>query len=97
MFTNYSMCIHMDNTTSSPDGLTDRFNKTLKAALQKVAIEDHLYHSYCLHTVRSLMQATGFLPFELLYACSWAVRGPLDIHKETCMEPKTCSDNVVSY
>ena len=36
-----------------------------------------------------------FPPFELLYGR--AVRGPLDILKESWKEPNKCGDNVVSY
>ena len=68
--------------------------------LRKVATENELngdkWLPYLLFAYREVPQdSTGFSPFELLY--SRAVRGPLDILKESWKEPKKCSDNVVSY
>ncbi|KAL5516317.1 hypothetical protein EMCRGX_G001610 [Ephydatia muelleri] len=82
------------------DGLVERFNITLKAMLRKVAAEDELnwdkWLPYLLFVYREVPQdSTGFSPFEPLYGR--AVRGPLDILKESWKEPKKCSDNVVSY
>ena len=68
------------------DGLVERFNHTLKSILRKTACEegknwDELL-PYLLFVYREVPQAsTGFSPFELLYGC--AVRGPLDVLKET--------------
>ncbi|KAL5497407.1 hypothetical protein EMCRGX_G013874 [Ephydatia muelleri] len=82
------------------DGLVERFNKTLKDMLQKVAADDEANWDkrvpYLLFAYREVPQdSTGFSPFDLLYGRS--VRGPLDILKESWKEPKRCSENVVSY
>ena len=97
--------LHVHPIWTSPyhpqtDGLVERFNKTLRAMLRKVAAEDKLnwdkWLPYLLFAYREVPQdSTGFSPFELLYGR--AVRGPLDILKESWKEPKKCSDNVVSY
>ena len=68
--------------------------------LRKVVAEDELnwdkWLPYLLFEYREVPQdSTRFSPFELLY--DRAVRGPLDILKESWKEPKKCSDNVVSY
>ena len=82
------------------DGLVERFNKTLKDMLLKIAADDKAnwdkWVPYILFAYREVPQdSTGFSPFELLYGRS--VRGPLDILKESWQEPKRCSENVVSY
>ena len=82
------------------DGLVERFNKTLKEMLRKVAADDGAnwdkWVPYLLFAYREVPQdSTGFSPFELLYGR--AVRGPLDILKESWKEPNKCGDNVVSY
>ena len=97
--------LHVHPIRTSPyhpqtDGLVEQFNKTLKAMLRKVAAEDELnwdkWLPYLLFAYREVPQdSTGFSPFELLYGR--AVRGPLDILKESWKEPKKGSDNVVSY
>ena len=97
--------LHVHPIRTSPyhpqtDGLVERFNKTLKAMLRKVAAEDELnwdkWLPYLLFAYQEVPQdSTGFSPFELLYGR--AVRGPLDILKGSWKEPKKCSDNVVSY
>ena len=82
------------------DGLVERFNKTLKEMLRKVAADDGAnwdkWVPYLFFAYREVPQdSTGFSPFELLYGR--AVRGPLDILKESWKEPRKCGDNVVSY
>ena len=68
------------------DGLVERLNQTLKSMLKKAAIGegkdwDKLI-PYLLFAYREVPQSsTGFSPFELLYGR--AVRGPLDILRET--------------
>ena len=69
-------------------------------AEEKVAADDGVnwdkWMPYLLFAYQEVPQdSTGFSPFELLYGR--AVRGPLDILKESWKEPKKCSDNVVSY
>ena len=82
------------------DGLTERFNQTLKSMLRKFATKegkdwDRLI-PYLLFTYREVPQAsTGFSPFELLYGRS--VRGPLDVLKESWEARKKSSESVVSY
>ena len=82
------------------DGLVERFNKTLKAMLRKIAADDiknwDKWLPFLLFAYREVPQAsTGFAPFELLYGR--AVRGPLDIVKESWKESKWVKENVVSY
>ena len=81
--------IHPIRTTPyhpQTDGLVERFNKTLKSLLWKAAVDvgkdwDKLL-PYLLFAYQEVLQAsTGFSPFELLYGR--AVRGPLDILRET--------------
>ena len=82
------------------DGLTERFNQTLKSMLRKYVTKegkdwDKLI-PYLLFAYREVPQATtGFSPFELLYGRS--VRGPLDVLKESWEARKKSSENVVSY
>ena len=54
------------------DGLVERFNKTLKAMLRKIAANDiknwDKWLPFLLFVYREVPQAsTGFAPFELLY------------------------------
>ena len=82
------------------DSLVERFNQTLKAMLRRAATEegrdwDKLI-PYLLFAYREVPQAsTGFSPFELLYGR--AVRGPLDILKETWEASSHSNESVVSY
>ena len=97
--------LHIHSIRTSPyhpqtDGLVERFNQTLKSMLRKVVTKegkdwDKLL-PYLLFAYREVPQAsTGFSPFELLYGR--AVRGPLDIIRETWEAEEKCDDSVVSY
>ena len=97
--------LHVHPIRTSPyhpqtDGLVERFNKTLKAMLRKIAADDiknwDKWLPFLLFAYREVPQAsTGFAPFELLYGR--AVKGPLDIVKESWKETKQVKENVVSY
>lgn len=68
------------------DGLTERFNQTLKQMLRKFVNETgsdwDQWLPYLLFAYREVPQAsTGFSPFELLYGHE--VRGPLALLRET--------------
>ena len=83
------------------DGLVERFNSMLKSMLRKCMMEegkdwDKLL-PYVLFTYCEVPQTTtGFSPFELLYGR--AVRGPVDVLKETWEASENTSDeSVVSY
>ena len=75
--------IHPIRTTPyhlQTDGLVQRFNKTLKSMLKKVASKEGQHWDtllpYILFAYREVPQAaTGFLPFELVFGRE--VRGPL--------------------
>ena len=83
------------------DGLVERFNQTLKAMLRRTATDegkdwDKLI-PYVLFAYREVPQSsTGFSPFELVYGRG-AVRGPLDVLKETWESDSHSSESVVSY
>ncbi|KAG7482175.1 SCAN domain-containing [Solea senegalensis] len=84
------------------DGLTERFNQTLKQMLRKFVSETGAdwdnWLPYLLFAYREVPQAsTGFSPFELLY--SREVRGPLALLKETWMpdEDLPQPQNILSY
>ncbi|XP_037831815.1 uncharacterized protein LOC119617061 isoform X2 [Kryptolebias marmoratus] len=84
------------------DGLTERFNQTLKQMLRKFVNETGTdwdqWLPYLLFAYREVPQAsTGFSPFELLYG--YEVRGPLSLLRETWEGDKERSQavNVVSY
>ena len=82
------------------DGLVERFNKTLKTMVRKMAISEgrdwDTLLPYVLFAYREVPQAsTGFSPFELLYGRE--VRGPLDVLRETWEEPTSGGENVISY
>ena len=82
------------------DGLVERFNQTLKAMLRRTATDegkdwDKLI-PYVLFAYREVPQSsTGFSPFELVYG--HAVRGPLDVLKETWESHPRSSESIVSY
>ena len=97
--------LHVHPIRTSPyhpqtDGLVERFNQTLKAMLRKSAQTegkdwDKLL-PFMLFAYREVPQAsTGFSPFELLYGR--AVRGPLDILRESWEAEKRSDESVVSY
>ena len=82
------------------DGLVERFNKTLKTMVRKMAISEgrdwDTLLPYVLFAYREVPQAsTGFSPFELLYGRE--VRGPLDVLRETWEEPTSGGENVISH
>ena len=82
------------------DGLVERFNKTLKAMLKKVASEEgrdwDTLLPYILFAYREVPQATtGFSPFELVFGRE--VRGPLDVLKEGWEANKRSSESVVAH
>ena len=78
----------------------ERFNKTLKSLLRKATSDigkdwDKLL-PFLLFAYREVPQAsTGFSPFELLYGR--AVRGPLDVLKETWEAEQRSTESVVSH
>ena len=82
------------------DGLVERFNRTLKGMLRKTISEegkdwDKLL-PYVLFAYREIPQSsTGFSPFELLY--ERAVRGPLDILRESWEANESGDVSVASY
>lgn len=84
------------------DGLTERFNQTLKQMLRKFASEKNSdwdqWLPYLLFAYREVPQtSTGFSPFELLYGRE--VRGPLTLLKEKWegKHDDIHSTNVVDY
>ncbi len=84
------------------DGLTERFNQTLKQMLRKFVDETgrdwDQWLPYLLFAYREVPQAsTGFSPFELLYGHE--VRGPLTILKEVWEGDcgKSEPTNIVSF
>ena len=82
------------------DGLVERFNRTLKAMLKKVASEEgrdwDILLPYILFAYREVPQATtGFSPFELVFGRE--VRGPLDVLKEGWEANKRSSESVVAH
>ena len=82
------------------DGLVERFSQMLKAILRRTVTDegkdwDKLI-PYVLFAYREVPQSsTGFSPFELVYGR--AVRGPLDVLKETWEADSHSSESVVSY
>nr|XP_033936295.1 uncharacterized protein K02A2.6-like [Pseudochaenichthys georgianus] len=84
------------------DGLTERFNQTLKQMLRKFVNNSGTdwdqWLPYLLFAYREVPQAsTGFSPFELLYGHE--VRGPLSLLREIWEGNKARDDsvNIVSY
>ncbi|XP_068069442.1 uncharacterized protein isoform X2 [Danio rerio] len=84
------------------DGLTERFNQTLKQMLRKFVDETgknwDQWLPYILFAYREVPQAsTGFSPFELLYGHE--VRGPLTLLKEMWegIKGEREPSNVVAY
>ncbi len=84
------------------DGLTERFNQTLKQMLRKFVSETgrdwDQWLPYLLFAYREVPQAsTGFSPFELLYGRD--VRGPLALLQEMWEgnPEREESTSVVSY
>ena len=82
------------------DRLVERFNKTLKSMLKRVASEEgqdwDTLLPYIVFAYREVPQvATGFSPFELVFGRE--VRGPLDILKEEWETGKRASESVVSH
>ncbi|KAL5481930.1 hypothetical protein EMCRGX_G022205 [Ephydatia muelleri] len=82
------------------DGLVERFNQTLKAMLQKAAVQEgkdwDLLIPYALFAYREVPQcSTGFSPFELLYGRD--VRGPLDVLKESWEATEKSGESMVSH
>lgn len=82
------------------DGLVEQFNRTLKNMLRKTVTDegkdwDRLL-PYVLFAYWEVPQSsTGFSPFELLYG--HAVRGPLDVLRESWEGEKQTDESVVSY
>ncbi|KAL1246972.1 hypothetical protein QQF64_034274 [Cirrhinus molitorella] len=84
------------------DGLTERFNQTLKNMLRKFVSDTgrdwDKWLPFLLFAYREVPQAsTGFSPFELLYG--WQVQGPLDLIRKS-WEDSTCREEekgIVQY
>ena len=80
--------------------MVERFNRTLKNMLRKTVTDegkdwDRLL-PYVLFAYREVPQSsTGFSPFELLYGR--AVRGPIDVLRESWEGEKQSGESVVSY
>ena len=82
------------------DGLVERFNQTLKGMLSKAATTEGKDWDklilYLLSAYREVPQSsTGFSPFELVYGR--AVRGPLDILRESWEANHRSNESVVSH
>ena len=92
--------LHKSPYHPQTDGLVERFNQTLKSKLRKHATKegkdwDRLL-PYVLFAYREVPQgSTGFSPFVLLYRR--AVRGPLDILRETWEVSEKSSESVISH
>ncbi|KAI4897040.1 hypothetical protein NFI96_014401, partial [Prochilodus magdalenae] len=93
--------IHTTPYHPQTDGLTERFNQTLKQILRKLANSNgtdwDAWLPFALFAYREVPQASsGFSPFELLYGRQ--VRGPLDVLKEAWDgENKEEKLNILSY
>ena len=96
--------LHIHSIRTSPyhpqtDGLVERFNQTLKSMVSKAVTTErkdwdklipYLLFAYC----EVPQSSTGFSPFELVYGC--AVRGPLDILRESWEASHRSSESVVT-
>ena len=97
--------LHVKAVKTSPyhpqtDGLVERFNRTLKGMLRKTVDKegkdwDKLL-PYVLFAYREVPQSsTGFFPLELIYGR--AVRGPLDILRESWEAGEKSDESIVSH
>uniref|UniRef100_A0A1X7TVH1 Reverse transcriptase domain-containing protein n=1 Tax=Amphimedon queenslandica TaxID=400682 RepID=A0A1X7TVH1_AMPQE len=82
------------------DGLVERFNGTLKRMLRSCTSRNpkewNTLLPYLLFAYREVpQQSTGFSPFELLYGR--AVRGPLDVLKESWETKEDHAEDIVTY
>ena len=97
--------LHVKGIKTSPyhpqtDGLVERFNGTLKNMLRRCTSKNprdwDILLPYLLFSYREVPQeSTGFSPFELLFGR--AVRGPLDILKESWEGKGDYSEDVITY
>uniref|UniRef100_A0A9J7WVP0 ribonuclease H n=1 Tax=Cyprinus carpio carpio TaxID=630221 RepID=A0A9J7WVP0_CYPCA len=82
------------------DGLVERFNKTLKQMLRRVAADDRRDWDqmlpYILFGIREVPQAsTGFTPFELLFGRQ--PRGLLDVAREIWEQQPTAHRTTIEH
>uniref|UniRef100_A0A9J7X964 Gypsy retrotransposon integrase-like protein 1 n=1 Tax=Cyprinus carpio carpio TaxID=630221 RepID=A0A9J7X964_CYPCA len=82
------------------DGLVERFNKTLKQMLRRVAADDRRDWDqmlpYVLFGIREVPQAsTGFTPFELLFGRQ--PRGLLDVAREAWEQQPTAHRTTIEH
>ena len=90
----------MDVDHPACNGLVQKFNGTLKWMLRRLCHEQpcqwHCFINPLLFAYREARQeATGFSPFELLYART--VRGPVQILRELWSEEEEVSEVTTSY
>ena len=100
-----SRLLSIRRLTTSPyhpacNGLVEKFNGTLKRMLRRLCHEQprqwHRFINPLLFAHRETRQeATGFLPFELLYGRT--VRGPVQILKELWSEEEEVPEVTTSY
>ena len=89
-----SRLLSIRRLTTSPhhptcNGLVEKFNGTLKRMLRRLCYEQPRQWNRFIHPLlfdyrEARQEATGFLPFELLYGRT--VRGPVQILKELWFE-----------